>query len=1245
MANFANLTAQLNLNIQDFAKNMHKASSMANQFSANLQGKINDGMVEPVKQSKFEFKDVARIVQGIIISKVFYSGLNAIRRATDAVWEFSKELEYAQMVYTNLFGDSKLATEFINVLMDFAAVTPFSFKQSEQAAKRLLAYGIEYQNIMYVMEGVLAAATVQGKDAIIEPISRAIGQIYTKGRLMNEEMRQLAEAGIPVYEILQEKLGLTAEELRNLGRTAVPANEAINAIIDGINERFGSTLKQANSTTTGILSNIKDNATMLIAGIFEPLTQHMKDGLADLGEFVGELRNIFEMKGLGGVFERIIPPELQESVKALIAQLKMLWDILKTNLGSVLSTFKYLLLGILQVFNAIGPAVMIVVGTFSALMKVITTNATLMKTLTTLILAGAMAWVVYKMQALAAVVTTAVIKGITKAVVGLITAFNFLVAHPVWALLAFGVGIFTALTGSSEKFRNSINNLYKSLFSMSGMDTSKMFVPSTKDRAADLDKFNDKLTETGKGMDDLKDKTEGAGKAAKEAKKGLLSFDEVFSLKDDKAAEEEKGEGEGEEGLPDLGDIGGLGGMDLSDMDFGIPNVGDIAMNFVDGLIKALGGLEELLSTAIGALLGSILGGILGGPLGAMIGALLGGLAGWLWPKIADALNLTDIGTVAIPLATMLGAIIGALMGGPMGALIGGAIGALVGWIIDAFARGFQQGDWSQVGKPLGLGIGAAIGYLLGGPMGALIGGAIGLLVGWVVDQITRGFQTGEWNVTGITTGLGALISGAIGMVVGGPMGAVIGASIGALVGWIVGKIVEHWSKITDFFSQIGDWFGGLGEGITTHFTTISASISEFFSDILTNVSDFFANAWGTVSSKASGILEPLVKGFMEGTKGAQVVLSDLFKGVSTVFNDIFIAIKTVGTDIWNAITTVGSDIAAAVTTVTTTVFNTVSGIVMLIFDLVVKILTDMFNAVSEQLQAVWQVFSDRFNAIWTVVSDNMSAVLTVITDILTEAWSVVSDQFQAMLTVVQEKLSAIWKVVSDQFQNVYQVVSEKVSAVYQVIAEQFTEMLNIVTEMLSGIYDSVKTIFVATYNSIKTSISDMYNTIKEGTANMYNVFTDWVSDLWTNVFDKLFGWIDDAVVKLRDFFKLDEKAKSTPPSTSHITRPTTSFDIKKGHATGGVFNREHIARFAEGNKSEAIIPLENESAMRPFVDAVSNGLTASLAPILATFNSGQSQNDLRPLYVGTLIADERGLKELNRKMQVIQLEESARRG
>ena len=43
-------------------------------------------------------------------------------------------------------------------------------------------------------------------------------------------------------------------------------------------------------------------------------------------------------------------------------------------------------------------------------------------------------------------------------------------------------------------------------------------------------------------------------------------------------------------------------------------------------------------------------------------------------------------------------------------------------------------------------------------------------------------------------------------------------------------------------------------------------------------------------------------------------------------------------------------------------------------------------------------------------------------------------------------------------------------------------------------------------------------------------------------------------------------------------------------------------------------------------------------------FNDNESEY-LRPLYVGTLIADERGLKELNRKMQIIQIKEDGRRG
>ena len=141
---------------------------------------------------------------------------------------------------------------------------------------------------------------------------------------------------------------------------------------------------------------------------------------------------------------------------------------------------------------------------------------------------------------------------------------------------------------------------------------------------------------------------------------------------------------------------------------------------------------------------------------------------------------------------------------------------------------------------------------------------------------------------------------------------------------------------------------------------------------------------------------------------------------------------------------------------------------------------------------------------------------------------------------------------------------------------------------------------------------------------------------MWDNVFGRFFGWISDGISRLREFFGLSSEASSVsiPPSSSG----SSSY----GHATGGVFNREHIARFAEGNKAEAIIPLEEDTAMQPFVTAVADGLTASLAPLIASINGG-NQNSLQPLYVGTLIADERSLRELERKMEVIRLQEGKR--
>ena len=92
--------------------------------------------------------------------------------------------------------------------------------------------------------------------------------------------------------------------------------------------------------------------------------------------------------------------------------------------------------------------------------------------------------------------------------------------------------------------------------------------------------------------------------------------------------------------------------------------------------------------------------------------------------------------------------------------------------------------------------------------------------------------------------------------------------------------------------------------------------------------------------------------------------------------------------------------------------------------------------------------------------------------------------------------------------------------------------------------------------------------------------------------------------------------------------------------ATGGIVNRNQLVNVGEGNRKEAIFPLTSEG-LRPFAQILINELGLNGGTVRANQNAQQ----LQPLYVGTLIADDRSLKELERKMQVIRMSENQRKG
>jgi tape measure domain-containing protein len=1125
MANsFANLVASLNLNIQNFSTNLRRASTQANQFAANLKGQINGGLVEPAKRSKFEFKDVARIVQGILISKAFYSGLNAIRNCTNAVWEFSQELEYAKIAYSNLFGDAALAEEFINVLEDFAATTPFSFSESEAAAKRLLAYGIEYKNVMYVMQGVLAASTMQNNPQVIESASRAIGQIYTKGRLMNEEMRQLAEAGIPAYEILAEKLGLTQEQLQSLGKQAIPASTAINALVEGISERFGGVVTASTTTMRGVISNIKDNALMIASGIFEPMYSGIKSVLAGFGQFLFTLRDIYATAGVGGVFETIFPKELHGTLRQFIANFMNLIRVVRSLIAALGGALKPVLEALLRVFNAFAPIIIIVANLLSALIAFITDNATAMKALTAMIAAAATMWVIFKIKALSAAIVAGVVTLISKALKGLSLMLTFVTAHPFWSLLIALGGLLVGLSSGFGKLSNSISGVFKKLTSIGGVDPDKLLLPSQEERVNDLNKFNEALTDTSASMDDLADSTGNATKAAK----GLLSFDEVYKLNSP-----DEGTNSGIDTDIEMPDFSGLGEALIPD----IPDFSD----FIDGFTEDLFGgiMQRVKQIASGSITGALVGGLAGFAIGGLVTkSLKGALAGAkLGAKIGAVAGTVFTAFWGDSYAELEKALI--TTGAGMG--VGAVIGAVAGFIVGAFATKTIAGATgaATLGAKIGASIGGVVGLIFGDAttimeesIGQLaMGSSVGLLVGAVAGLIIGAFAT-------------KTLAGAI---AGAGLGANIGTAIGGVVAVIFGQAT---SILEDTISKLT-----AGAGIGTVVGAVAGLMIGAFSTKSLAGAVAGAKIGAGIGVAAGGVIGLI---FDDATSALEGRISQIIAGAS---EGLFVGALT------------GLIIGAFAT-------KSLAG---------ARAGARVGGAVGSVLgSAISGVFSDAEVSLETSMNNMFAYVKAASRGAF--VGGLVGMVIGAIIGVAAGGVGAIPGAK----------IGARIGSALGSLAVMITEYLS-----NSGILDA-----------IGAWLDDLWDSIWSKLTSFGTNIANWWNGLWS---DK------------------DVKVSATTTTSSGSKYYST------GHAVGGVFNREHIARFAEGNKAEAIIPLENQSAMQPFVDAVANGLTATLMPLVANISGGQQQ--LQPLYVGTLIADERSLRELERKMQIIRMQETKRRG
>ena len=214
------------------------------------------------------------------------AGAFAALEGTQALFKLTSQVEQSKIAFETLLGSEEKAKQMLADIDEFASKTPFEKVDLTPLVQQLIGMGFEANKTLPVLNvlGDSVAALGRGQDDL-SGIVLALGQIQTKGKLSAEELMQLAERGLPVYQILEEKLNLTQKQLDDIGGAGISSATAISALLTGLNEKFGGAMAKQSKTLQGQWSNMLDNVKSLVGNAGQGINAEVSGWISEINAF------------------------------------------------------------------------------------------------------------------------------------------------------------------------------------------------------------------------------------------------------------------------------------------------------------------------------------------------------------------------------------------------------------------------------------------------------------------------------------------------------------------------------------------------------------------------------------------------------------------------------------------------------------------------------------------------------------------------------------------------------------------------------------------------------------------------------------------------------------------------------------------------------------------------------------------------------------------------------------------------
>lgn len=315
------LSIGIGVNSKGLGKGLNRASKQVQSWASGVMSIATGGVI-------------ANVATGVIDR-----GLSTITSSVESAFSFAIRDEQLETAFGTLLGGADKAKAVLGDLRDFGASTPFEFPGLADAAKKLISFGFSQEQLLPEMQKLGDVAA--GLDIPFSDLADIYGKARVAGKVMSEDINQLAGRGIPIFDELAKVMGVPAGEIKDLASKGKIGFAELQKSFDGMTGqggRFAGMMAAQSQTAGGLISTLRDNWNLMLGSIGAKLFETF-DIKGLINQAIGAVQSFTPT--LDWLLEQavMLGPVFKAGFMAIGASLNFLWQIASSVIGAIAGLF------------------------------------------------------------------------------------------------------------------------------------------------------------------------------------------------------------------------------------------------------------------------------------------------------------------------------------------------------------------------------------------------------------------------------------------------------------------------------------------------------------------------------------------------------------------------------------------------------------------------------------------------------------------------------------------------------------------------------------------------------------------------------------------------------------------------------------------------------------------------------------------------------------------------------------------